>query len=476
MSPTDTLEVRLADALRAQADGLVVDDRPFTPSADADGLVELDPAEGRGPRRHRWPAAVAVAASICVLVALWGVRSDHPRPAETDVGPTTVARPDDPVLGEYPSSVPDSLDLISATASRWSDPRSLETQLFGTAEGTPKLLITIQAMVGSVSGGQPTTVRGQPAVVLPAKDFASSTSTLSWNEGTFVEASYSGMTTAQAESLLDSLHWTDPTDHLLGYSAASGGSLVRLGQTGRGAAQDTTQLELDYADAVGRLSAGQGRQLMVRTTAVGGSGEPTADYLEVWFNGSRQADGMVESYDPAFGTLSWAWPDGRSVWLDADATDLTQAQLRQVASGLRDLDQAGYHVLVAEAAATIRAQLPLVGITSTAHDVVEVHADDSLAAVCVAPKGSSWTCSAPAPTAGGPVAISTLLGNAWEVVGAARTPVTVQPAPLASGPELPVDTATVGGWYLTVADPPVGVDQVLVIASGQGQGMVRPPA
>ena len=44
----------------------------------------------------------------------------------------------------------------------------------------------------------------------------------------------------------------------------------------------------------------------------------------------------MQSYDPVFGTLRRDWPDGRSLWLDANGSAVTEAELTAVADGPRN--------------------------------------------------------------------------------------------------------------------------------------------
>jgi len=481
MISQDTLERRVADMLRAKADQLAVGHEPFVLTVDPTVGSVFERGTGSRPARRAW-LVVGGAVAACLLVGLWasavGTGGRARVVTEPLSTPPTTARAAAP-LGQAPSWLPDGLNLLAVAAARSNAAGVIGTQLFGDAAGAPQLLIQVQPQVqpggGEPGSGQGTIVRGRPARAMPAKDFAASTTTVSWSEGADVEASFHGMSLARAEDLLATLHWAS-ADHLDGFAPDPTSPLTLLGQRlNSGPAARTSNLDLTYADSVDAQLPGQGRQLTVRTTST--SGGPTPDFLEAWFHGQRRADGSMVSYDPAFHTLSLAWPDGRSAWMDANATAVDQAQLQQVADSLGPVDAAGYQVLAAEASRTMRTQLPLTAIARFDDGVIELHRSPTLEAVCLRPAATSrWTCSAPASLTSTVVAVSVLDGTRWLVAAAAASPVTVTvgQSPGAPRDQVPVRDVVDHGWHLALALPPTAVDAVTVLAGNQGTGAQRP--
>jgi hypothetical protein len=481
MSDTDTLEHQVAGALRVKAAELHIDAAPFVPSR---AVGALEPAPAR--RRRRAWMATAAAAAACVAVVVWAaVPSGHhdqvstaPSTATTSPTASGHGQAPDPVLGQAPAWVPAGLRLQVVGAVRLSEATPLPAQLFGATNRRPELFVQLQPGMGSLpTGGQATVVRGLPATAQPAKDFSSTTTTLIWNEGVTVEASFHDMRLSEAEGLLATLVWSQPADHLAGFRPGPGSSLVLLGQTSEASLRSATEVDLSYGDRVTSQAPGEGRQLTVRTTTGGGNGDPSEAYLQAWFHGVRQPEGPAVSFDPTFGTLSIGWPDGRTAWIDANHTALTRAELEHVAAGLRPLDRAGYEQLEARAAATVRSQLPLAASARTREGLVELRANSSLAVVCLQAADRTWACSLLTITQSTTVVLSLLRADTWLVVVAARTPITVDVFDgLRPGRSLPLTTVAANGWNLGVLAPPSSVHGVVVNAGHQGQGASRPAA
>ena len=393
---------------------------------------------------------------------MWAL-SDGTHQAQVSTSPAPA--PSAAVLGLAPSWLPPGLAPVAASASRLSvtGPFESRDQLLGSAAGRPELLIEVTP--GSVGGGSgtPTVVRGIAGRVLAAKEFSASSSTLMWDEGGAVVATYRGISLQQAQALLGSLRWASPADHLQGFAAPDDGSAVLLGQSGL-SAPSTTQLELDYADQLGSQDPGRGRQLAVVTTTAGGSLSPS--YLITWLEGTRAADGTVESYDPAFGTFTRVRPDGATVRIDANATGISQADVRRVADELVPVTEAGFIQHEGRASATIASQLPVVAAADLGSDRVELRADAHLRAVCVHSSGETF-CSPAASGTDAAVQGSFLVDGRWTVVAVANSPITITP-------DSPTQQASSGVWSLVEARPGPGVTTLVVTTVAGGQGMPRP--
>jgi hypothetical protein len=477
------LEHRVQIALRTKADQLRVRTGPFF-----EGSVErVDPVPAR--RRHRmvWSIA-ALATAACLLLGFW-VATDRAAPRTnvvTTPAPPTLPTPE--LLGAAPTWTPAGLNLESLTATRQPASTGITktTELFGSSDGQPQLLIDLQP--GSWGDGvkTPLQVRGRSAREQSAKEFSATSTTLMWDEGAAVQATFSGMRLVQAQALLATLQWSSPSDHLAGFVPAATSTLTLLGQSIANApAQPTTGLEFHYADHVSSQDNGQGLQLDVHT--ISARGGLTGDYLKAWFHGTRDAVGMVESFDPSFGTLSRIWPDGRTTWIDANATAVSQADERRVADEEAAITTADFSARLAQAAVTLSGELPRIASVDLAPGTIELRGNGTVLVVCIGPTGGTPTaCSGPTTASLGLIVGSVLLDGNWYVLGASPTPFTVvenrQPSSTHSttvpSTVIPLLTKTDAGWILGLANPPPGTDAVSVVVNqdSQGLGVFRPVA
>ncbi len=171
---------------------------------------------------------------MVAVLALSG-RTAHRAQVSTSPSQPPATTPTVPTLGLAPSWLPVGVVAgggVGHADSTRRGPFDGRDQLFGSSAGQPELLIEVSP--GSVGGGSgtPTVVRGIAGRVVAAKEFSASSSTVMWDEGAAVQATYRGISLTQAESLLGSLRWASPTDHLQGFAAPAGGSVVLMGQSG----------------------------------------------------------------------------------------------------------------------------------------------------------------------------------------------------------------------------------------------------
>ena len=373
------------------------------------------PPGSASPGRFRLALAGAAALVLLVAaatVAVLGPRDEDPTgPSEateaTGATTTTTTAPSpsssatvppvpDGVL--MPAAVPDDLDLW---AVQWTSapaaPEHLPVtdQLFGrdgdTVEGAVHL--RVQPGGGPPVGNDPTTVRGHTADRLPAKDFPTIATTLSWSEaGATVDATFTGIDLATVQAMLDGLTWRE-ADPLAGFAPTGGAGFELLGEARPGdpatvppeGATVVTGL-FHYLDDARTVSPGEGRQLQVRTGTGAGAAGPTSRFLLTWFAGERRADGSVEAFESTFGTVRRDWPDGRSPWIDADGSALGEAELTAIAGSIAPATAAELTARREEATARVADQ----ALTESA-DVgagrLEVRGDGPTRALCLVPTG-----------------------------------------------------------------------------------------
>jgi hypothetical protein len=502
----DELGRRVTVALRSRADRVVPTNRSFAEAS------AWSPGEGHGRGRRRAllgsfrgvprvRAALVAAAVVVALVvaAVWAVPGElsgtervatSPKPGPT--ASTTIrggpSRPSATVqtVGLAPTWLPPGLFPVAAHATLVNGGGFGETvQLFGTAAGTPELFVELQRVPGAGGSqsvlGTPVQLRGTTGGAVPAKDFASSTTTISWYEnGLEIQASFRNLSTAEAANLLDSLQWKSADDPLAGFAPGAGSSLVAVGPTAaQPGVQNVISLEFGYADQVASNAPRQGLQLTVRTT--GPTGGATHDFLEAEFHGVRQPDGSYESYDPDFSTLSRVWPDGHSAWIDANGTAISQAQEQQVADNLAFITSTAYRTLEAEVATTIERDLPTLASATTASGTITLRGTASLVSLCLEIGNDGDICSAATtPNTAAPAdqqeyTLSILLGDQWTVVAAAPSPVAVET------PEVSAETASASGWSFLLAQPSPDHDSIVLStpggdASQPGPVVYRPAA
>jgi hypothetical protein len=316
-----------------------------------DGVVVLPPASpSRPPGRRAWLIVAAAAALVAVLTSIGVVasRTDRHRPAPT--GPVTSVTATGPQSALVPTWIPRGLRLVRLDTERPGEipyPHDLATgpyatQLFGT-HGQPLVEIKIEPTYGQIVswGGANTTVRGQPAnnsaEVHPNRR-------LRWIErGALVTVTAKPSFAGQLRAFLAGLRWAGlkPTDGFVApvltqlaptYLAADGGAGLNT--------------SLVYA-----LNPSSDRQLDIITCPDGigdCSGMTFDNYLDVWFNGHRDADGSATysrySRD-GFGSFVRAWPHGGGVDVETDGQPLDRAQMQRLVAGLRVVDVAGLDAL-----------------------------------------------------------------------------------------------------------------------------------
>jgi len=337
----DVLVDRLVRAFDAEVAEVRASTEPFEPVLR--GEADLRAPRGRGWRRPVMAAAAAVAVVGLAIgsVATWSANDSDDAPAnlppDVEVGgeadvPSATMTPPDGVLA--PTTVPEDLTLWTVDWMEDAGGVTSTQQLFQRADGAG---LVVNVYPGGGHGGyagDPLTVRGLPATSMDAKEFRDTDTTLSWDEGADLTATYSGLTEAEAVALLDSLMWQSG-DRMQGFApptsgefelrseaiAGDGGTLVRAGQ-------------FRYADDPGSFWPGAGRQVEVRTTTGPSDITTSSSSLQPLLHGEVRSDGAVEAYDPDFGSLAVRWPDGRSVWADANRTPVTRDELRAIADGV----------------------------------------------------------------------------------------------------------------------------------------------
>ncbi len=148
-------------------------------------------------------------------------------------------------------------------------------------------------------------MRSQAGTILPATEFPSSTSTITWYEdGVSVDASFHDLPQTEVVDVLNGLTWKSG-DHLAGFASPATGSIRLLGEAHDdpgASAEPATQVDVSYRDSVQSISLGEGRQ--VRVSATEATGDSRTGYLRTRFHGDPSPDGSVRSYDPDYGTLT----------------------------------------------------------------------------------------------------------------------------------------------------------------------------
>jgi hypothetical protein len=485
--PTPTMEPRLRATLHAKAAQFgsttkTSFDPDRVPEPDDRGLgLGLSPVPGRAARARLIAAAAAVVAvltGVAVVALRQAGDTDATRPGAPHANPTA----GDGTLA--PTWIPGGLHLYGFD---WQAAVARDgggtVQLFGRDGGTTQgaIYVSVQPTTEDHPGGpDSTTVRGSTAEVAPARDFARTTTTLTWVEGNAeVAASFTGMSRAAAVAFLDGLSWRSG-DHLAGFAPPTGADLTLLGEvtpsTPFGPAK---RLQLDYLGADHRYVAGVGAQLSVRTAGDGPAGV-TRDYLQTWFHGSVRAGGMVESYDPRTGILRRDWRDGRSVAVDGgrldpgtgdnpEGSDFGQAALTRVADGVAATTGANLVRLRHGAEKRFGALSPF----KTAHvdaGTLELRADTTVFSLCFTPDGGARRCS----TAFGPTMLgSFLMGDTWYVAvategGSAKV--------MSNGRPLDGQQhAAGGGMNFVVVAVPAGIDDLEVTGDQTMTPLERPP-
>ena len=478
--------------LEAKAGQITVRPRPF----DADRPVRLVEAvrsptpsvtRPRPTRRRRLVVGLAAVAVAAVLGAVAiAARQEGGHDGTTATAATTTTEAEAGVDGVLaPSWSPDDLTLWAVT---WDQSPSGSAgigheQLFGrdgdTADGA--VHVWIQPGQGGVPvGTDPTTVRGVQADLMPAKEFPDTTSALSWYEDDVgVTAEFVGIGVEDVVAFLDGLTWRS-ADRLEGFAPPEGGDLTFLGETSPASPGGTIlSARFLYLDAALNQAPGEGRQLSVRTsTATGGGLSPS--YLQTWFHADRGDDGVLDSYDPRYGTLRRDWPDGRTLWVDANATAVDQDTLVQVADSVEAVTATELTQLREAVRDRVGGQ-DLVASAELGDARLEVRGTGAMAVLCLQPVDGAPICSSGVVAGGsaGGLATGFVVGDTWYAAAAATgvAPVVSEPSPAlpsAGAEPLPGSVAaTSGEWSFALVAVPAGFDTVDVWYGTQGSNLQR---
>jgi hypothetical protein len=494
---TDPLAAAVRATLRDRAAEVVVDTAPFDPhhrpfASDALG----DPVLATGPGAlggARARPALLVAAVVALLAgsaaAVAVVARDDGRPSRTETvgsstpptGPSPSTAPGGPerMATVVPHSLPAppeaplGMSLTSVVLGTESSP-SGRSQLFALARD-PFAKVLVSTVPGASTTDGSLTVRGVPAGVLPTKDLPDRVTTIGWQEGPAFEARVSGMTTADAVALLDSLRWRS-SDHQGGFEVPEGSEFVLLGEAEASTAARPA-LTLRYRR--GELpqepgTSGVQRRLTIRTSvAVDGEPAMSGAYLATWLAGEQTTDGSTRSYDPTFGTFEVAWPDGRRAWLDAEGSPIDEQALMAIADGLVLID--GPTLLDRRAGVEGQAAaMPLLGAADLAAGRVEARGTSQVETLCLVVEGTAPRCTMPYEER--PDVASFVIGGRWYV--AAIGPDGLQVS--RSGPELglgrpvPQDVGRIDGRRAVLAVVPSDLTEVDV-GTPEQRTVVRPP-
>lgn len=344
------LGARIAAACEDRSERLAVGPRPFEPGAAPTTGLPLGPAGGRS--RHRLvlvAAAVAVIGALIGAVALIGADGGP----EVIRSATTAPTPTDPPL--YPATAgqgwlapavaPLGLELQSVTWRDEPDRTGTLGQLFYPTEWEGAVLVLISPSSGEAEVTPDATVRGRPASVAPSKEDGDRSTTINWDEDVHVEARFIGMDLEHATTILDALRWRS-SDHADGFDQLEGQDRPAFLMNDAAPSHSVRSAELVYADAATSAGPGVGTQVTVHTTR---SRFPTmallqSDFLDTDGGGT---EGVRRSYDDEFGTLTTSWLDDgwNAAWIDANQTNVSEAQLRAVADSLVVTDEAGLRLL-----------------------------------------------------------------------------------------------------------------------------------
>ena len=447
----DVLVDRLVRAFDAEVAEVRASDEPFAPVLR--GEADLPAPRGRGWRRPVMAAAAAVTVVGLAVgtVAMWSSDDSDDTPAgnsppdveagdEADVPPATLSPPDG-VLA--PTTVPDDLTLWAVDWMEIPGGVMFTQQLFQRADGGG-LVIEVQPDkgYGGSTSGDPLTVRGLPATSMDAKEFPDTDTALFWSEGAHMTAIYSGLTEAEAVALLDSLAWRSD-DRMQGFAPPAGGAFQLRAEAIAGEPGDPVLAgNFVYADELGSVLPGQGRQVSVHTATGTTATWTSASSLQPLLHGEVRSDGGIEAYDPDFGSLTVRWPDGRSVLADANGTPMSRDELRAITD--RVAPASDDDILSMEAAVSASVVDATTAITEAVLPSGEVTVRQATGneIVCVADEGdpmcpgvsdSGLRMSAPAGEPPDEVASSLLIGGTWWVAAVGPDALSVHQMPPTAG-------------------------------------------
>lgn len=464
--PTSKLTDRLRATLQAEAEQI------GGPDPDVVHLPTPAPAPNR-PDRRRWLLAAAVLAAVVGAAGVVALRSGDERPSDVADGESTAIRPADR-LGEAPEGVlapgwvPDGLTLRDVSWRHGDAVGDVEgfVQLFGRGGGTDDgaLLVEIQPNSdGQLSDGERTTVRGHEAGILPAKEPPDAASTISWLEaGAAISATFVGMSLDEARGALDDLVWRS-ADQMEGFAPPPdlAGTLGLLGEAPL-AASSGTHGSFTYLAGDQRFGVGTST----------GNGSMSSSYLQAWLHDTPGADGMVERLDTELGFLIRAWPDGRSVVVDAlEATSLYDT-LEQVADGVRPVSAAELVARRDEVAVRVAAE-PLVASARFDLGALEVRGEGPRTALCLVPPpgDAGRVCSGLDDLTGTDVWVDLLVGDTWYIAAASTTG---KPAVTDGAVEVGAP-APDGEWQFVLAAVPDDKVTAQVLFTQTSSGVIERP-
>jgi hypothetical protein len=450
----DDVERQLVRALRAKADQVGVDDRPFAPAAGPD--LHVIPLVPRRTRRRR---ALVAAAAVVVVAGLGAAAVAVARQARVPGGPTVALAAstrfsvrEQGTAGFVSAALPDGWALremsVGATTSPGQDAR---WQLFGTGGSATGRGVIVGSVRNDGPGGRDIrdtgdSVRGRPAEVGPAPDPSAPPGAVaaSWIEdGVVHDAIAVGMDGTELTALLDGLAARE--DPAAGFDAPAGGALTEVGHAAVG---DSTTTSVVYGDPAGGT-----------VSVIATSSDPYGGLLHR-LAGTSGPDGYVRhgtvGGDPGDAFVSVARSDGWTV-------DVAGQGSASAAEDPAVLDR----ILASLVPATTRQLLDLglaqpVTASYTADGwTVELHGTAAEAvAMCLTPDGGTAVCTTAEDAAPWSMAAgSALVDGRWVVVTVSgRGPATIRTAPLDP-------TATRDGAVLAPAgrDHPAGTPVVQVV-------------
>jgi hypothetical protein len=274
-------------------------------------------------------------------------------------------------------------------------------------------------------------------------------------------AAFRGMTATEAAAAVDTLR--DRPDGAWGFDTPAGGPLTLLGEAE--AVPVGSRAELTYAAGVPDDGV---PMVYVQTTAA--TGGITRSYLHTWFAGERDDDGRAVSSIPQSGIASVVWPDGRAAGGTIVGDAMQLAALEQLLASAQPTSAAQLVGLWSETNDRL-ANLPLVAGADIGPGALELRGEQGHPRTLCLRLAAGTACTAPGlglhgggTISGGdsPIVVGLPVGQVWYVVAAAPDgeDVTFHPS------DLPVVEAQASGsagvWKVWLAQPPNGVDEVLV--------------
>jgi hypothetical protein len=501
----------------ARPTSLVTDDDSLTDDDPLESLLHLvgegdersdrNPwgwAPGRAPgmrqRRRLLRAAAVVFVAALVGAALAAGPLGRDDRGDTSTSETTTTAPADEEQGLVvpdgtlvPSWAPEGMDLWTVSWNVTGGFPGQTYQLFGDPDDGRSILVWFQPDPGprpSGAGGDPVTVRGQAGALQPAMYLPDTTSTLLWEEnGAAINASFRGMTTAEAVAALDALDWRS-ADYQDGFAEPDDGSYPLQGETAPGRAGAILAVQYWYSEGVPTNSTVDGDQRVLLIATMTASGGMSPDYLVDWFYGDRDEGGPTQRYQADFGSLDTSWPDGRTVYVDPMATPVDRADVERVTQGVAPGSPADFEELIAEADGNALA-LPRRASADTSRGTLEVHGQGGFSRLCLARGDDGSGDDGRRPDCGvnanpnfldtgphvGMAITSFVVDGTWYLGVASDRPeqavVTPMPPPEVGAPApapYPSESFSDGAWWFVLAEIPDDVDDVRVMG-----GSVRRP-